>query len=339
VNHAFWVHLAMALGATTVAAPNAAAQPPDGTISSFTGNLASSACINPEGLTVDYRGNFYVGSASTKPTGAICQFTSQGVLAKVIRIPAGASGLVSLLGIRFEGEHTVFALDFADSLAHKGTVNGRVIAVDTDSGSVTTIATGFSFPNGIAEDPERNLYISDSLQGTITRMGRDGTNKTVWASGPLLAGNSKTPLPLGANGIQFDRFFQNMYVANTSYRRIIRIPVGPGWTAGTAVVFADGPTIDASQSTTKSLMNPDGLTLDLFGNIYVAANAAGEIQVLSPAGQLVARYGDTTLPVNFPASPLFVGNQLYFTNVSLHNGGVNSSVAVLQNDLPGSPPP
>ena len=61
MNHAFWVHLAMALGATTVAAPNAAAQPPDGTISSFTGNLASSACVNPEGLTVDHRGNFYVG--------------------------------------------------------------------------------------------------------------------------------------------------------------------------------------------------------------------------------------------------------------------------------------
>ena len=56
------------------------------------------------------------------------------------------------------------------------------------------------------------------------------------------------------------------------------------------------------------------------------------------SAQLVARYANATLPVDVPASLVFLGNQLYFTNLSLFDGGVNSSIAVLQTQLPGLPP-
>jgi sugar lactone lactonase YvrE len=315
-----------------------------GTISPFTGNIATiqqAACSQPEGLTIDFHGNFYIASAAiTTATGHICEFDPHGTLTRVISIPAGPSQVISLLGVQFQAPHTIFALDFAGTLSPKLPANGRVLSVNTETGAVTTIASGFTFPNGIAEDLLGNLYVTDSFQGTITRMRQDGSNKTVWSSDPLLSGNgsSNPGLPIGANGIQFDLFFQHVYVANTINRRILRIPVGPGFTAGTPEIFADGATLDQSQPTPGSLKGADGLTLDLFGNVYVAANAANEIQVLTPGGQLVARYGNTNLPVDTCASPLFVGNQLYFTNVSLLKGGLNSSVAVLQTALPGLPP-
>lgn len=316
----------------------AAAAPPVGTISSFSGNLSSSVCTNPEGITIDPLGHIWTGSAKIAPTGDICEFDWRGGLRRSISIPAGPGGLVALLGVHFEGWHTVIATDFADTLVHPGSTNGRVLSVNTLTGVVTTLASGFAFPNVIAKDLRGNLYVTDSFKGTITRMGRDGSNQTVWASGGLLTGNPAAPLPIGANGIAFDFLFRNLYVANTSNRRIVRIPVAANGNAGTPEVFADGPTIDAAQSTTNALLGVDGITFDLFGNLYVAANANNEIQVLSPSAALTARYSSPALPVDVPASLLFVGRQLYFTNLSLFNGGVNSSIAVLEAPLPGLPP-
>jgi len=329
--------LSAAIGGAAIPRP-AAAAPPVGTISPFTGNLATSVCVNPEGLTVDLLGHFYTGSAKIAPSGIVCEFESNGTFKKSFAIPAGPGGLVALLGVHFQGLHTVFALDFADTLVHPGATNGRVLSLNTLTGVVTTIASGFAFPNGMADDLHGRLYVTDSFKGTITRMNQDGSDQTVWASGGLLAGDPTAALPIGANGIAFDFFFNSVYVAVTSFRRIVRIPVTANGDAGTPVVFADGPTIDVNQSTTKSLLGADGITFDLFGNLYLAANAANEIQVLSPSAHLVARYANTTLPLDVPATPLFVGFQLYFTNLSLFDGGVQSSVAVLQAPLPGLPP-
>ncbi len=333
-----WIQVVLAVAVTAIAAP-AAASPPVGTISPFSGNISLTPCINPEGLSIDFQGNFYTGSAKGAPIGAVCEFQPNGAFKRSIPIPAGPGKVVSLLGVLFEGPHTVFALDFADTLVPGGgKTDGRVLSVDTVSGMVTTIASGFTFPNGIAEDLFGRLYVADSFQGTITRMAQDGSGKIVWSASALLAGNPAAPLPIGANGIAFDLFFQHVYVTNTSFQQIIQIPVQHDGSAGTAQVFADGATIDANQHITNALDGADGIAFDLFGNLYVAANANAEIQVISPAAQLVARYSSTTLPVDVPASLLFLGNQLYFTNLSLFDGGVNSSIAVLQTQLPGLPP-
>jgi len=333
-----WMHLVLVAGISTLAAP-AAAAPPVGTISPFTGNIANTPCVNPEGLSIDFEGNFYTGSAATTPTGAVCEFSPTGAFVRSIPIPAGPGKVVSLLGVLFEAPSTLFALDFADSLVPGSSqTNGRVLSVNTVTGAVTTIGSGFSFPNGIAEDLFGNLYIADSFSTKITRLAQDGSHKIMWASSSLLAANPSAALPLGANGIAFDLFFQNVYVSNTSEQTIIRIPVEREGNAGTPVVFASGATIDATQNTTNALDGADGIAFDLFGNLYVAANANAEIQVISPSAQLVARYTNPSLPVDVPASLVFLGDHLYFTNLSLFDGGAHSSIAVLQTALPGIPP-
>jgi sugar lactone lactonase YvrE len=333
MRKASWNHLFFAAAATLVALP-AQASTPAGTISPVTGNLLNTDCVNPEGITVDFQGNIYTGSAKIAPVTHICKFDHNGVFVKSVTIPAGPGGLTPLLGIHFEAPHTIIALDFANTLVNRTANQGRVLSVNMESGVVTTIADGLSFPNGIAEDLAGYIYVSDSFQNKILRMRQDGSNKTVWSADPLLAGNTSIPgLPIGANGIQFDTFFQHMYVSNTSNRRIVRINIGPNWTAGAAEIFADGSTMDA-----KALLGADGITFDLFGNLYVAANAANEIQVLSPSAQLIARYSNPTLPLDTTASPIFWGTQLFFTNLSLLDGGINSSVAVLQTSTFGLPP-
>jgi sugar lactone lactonase YvrE len=296
---------------------------------------------------MDFLGNIYTGSAKLAATTHICKFDHHGAFVKSVKIEAGPGGIAPLLGVHFEPPHTVIALDFANSLASPpasfGFNNGRVLSVDMESGVVTTIADGFAFPNGVAEDLLGRLYVADSFHGTITRMNQDGSGRTVWSADPLLKGVGGAGLPIGANGIAFDTFFQHVYVSNTSQRLIVRIPVGQGWTAGAAEIFADGAAIDGATGT--ALKGADGIAFDLFGQLYVMANAVNQIQVLSHSGQLTTRYSNPSLdpPMDTTASPIFWGNQLYFTNLSLRNppatdSGVNSSVAVLQAPLPGLPP-
>ena len=342
MKSAMWIRSALMASILGFSAP-AAASPPVGTISPVTGNLFGTDCVNPEGLTVDWQGNLYTGSAAIAPVTHICKFDHNGVFVKSVPIPAGPGGVAPLLGVHFEPPHTVIALDFANTLASPpasfGNNQGRVLSVDMESGKVTTIASGFAFPNGIAEDWLGRLYVTDSFHGTITRMNRDGSNLTVWSADPLLKGVGGAGLPIGANGIAFDTFFQHLYVSNTSKRLIVRIDVGPGWTAGAAEIFADGAAIDGATGT--ALKGADGIAFDLLGNLYVMANAVNEIQVLSHAGLLTARHTASPTPaltLDTTASPIFWGNQLFFTNLSLADGGINSSVAVLQTPLPGLPP-
>ncbi len=158
----------------------------------------------------------------------------------------------------------------------------------------------------------------------------------IWASSALLTTIGFPPF--GANGVAFDRNQEFLYVANTGDSRVLRIPVLADGSAGPVEIFADGATIDARQGTTAALHGADGIMFDVRGNLYGCANQANEIQVLSPAGDLVARHaGSGNNALDFPASLVFDGRSLFVTNLSLFDGGVNSKLSVLGVPHPGLP--
>src|SRR5205823_5642222 len=148
----------------------------------------------------------------------ICVISTSGQI-REIPITPGASGVANLLGMLFEPHQGLYVTDLANGSAP----NGRLLRVDPVSGSVTTLASGFAAPNAIAQDRHRNLYVSDSFAGTITRVAPDGSSSEVWSSDPQLL-----PAPefaFGANGLAFDRDQKFLYVANTSTRKILKIAV------------------------------------------------------------------------------------------------------------------
>ena len=297
-------------------------------------------CPNPEGIAVDPRGNVYASSAPHVFGGAgpanVCVIGTSGQIREV-PIAAGAGGVTNLLGELFEPGQGLYVLDLADDAAVAGATDGRLLRVDPDTGAVATLATGFAAPNAIAQDRHRNLFVSDSFAGTVTRVAPDGSSRTVWSGDPLL--RPAAEFPFGANGLAFDRNQEFLYVANTSTRRILRVPVLPDGSAGTAQVFADGDTLNARQGTTDALVRPDGIMVDVRGNVYVCANVSGEIQVLAPDGSaIVARYaGSGANALDFPASLVFRGRQVFISNLSLLDGGVHSKVSVLEVPYPGLP--
>jgi sugar lactone lactonase YvrE len=297
-------------------------------------------CPSPEGIAVDPSGRLYTSSVPTAPGGAnICVLSPEGKLIDRIAVaPDPVAGFTNLVGELFQPGRGLYVADFADDVfIHPTSKNGRVLLVNPHSHKVTTLATGFTFPNGIAQDREGNLFVTDSVPGQVFKVTRDGSTKTLWSADDLLT--SHQAFPIGANGIAFDRSQRFLYVSNTADRRIIRIPVDEDGAAGKAEVFADGPTIEAAQNTTNALLGPDGIMFDVKGNLYVCDNTANEVQVLSPKGtRLLARYkgtGDTAF--DQAASLVFRNRTLYVSNLSLNDHGLHSKISVLRVPFRGLP--
>jgi len=316
-----------------------ACAPHVGTIQNFGPNLQQAVggqCRQPEGLTIDPSGNLYVASNSDTATtvGHVCVLNPRGQLTDVIDIPAGAVPAVDLLGELWE-DGQFYVLDQADDVAP----HGRLLLVNPQTHAVSTIADGFAFPNGITEDTHGLLYVTDSLQGAIYRIAPGTRQVSVWVQNPLLQ-TTNPDLPVGANGITFDRDQHNVYVTNTGNRQVLRIPVDSNGNAGAITVFADGATIDQQLGlpAPTALFGADDIRIDVRGNLYVLANHANEVQVLSPDAHLTHRYSGTGAnALDFDASGVFAGTTLYITNTSAADGGINSKVSTLQTPFPGLP--
>jgi len=293
-------------------------------------------CPNPEGIALDPAGNLYAASfpllqTQRTPSANICVLNAGGTMVDKFAIAPGPAGVTNLLGELFSGG-SLYVVDFANGTAP----NGRFLRVDPSTHAVTVLASGFAAANAIAEDAAGNFFISDSFAGTITKVAHDGSSQRIWKQDVLLTTQGQPPF--GANGVAFDRLQRFLYVANTGDSRVLRIPVLADGSAGPVEIFADGATIDAQQQTTEALHGADGIMFDVAGNLWVCANQANEVQVVSPRARLIARYdGVGANALDFPASLVFEGRRLFVTNLSLTDGGVNSKLSVMTALRPGLP--
>jgi len=290
-------------------ASGSAASPEIGVVRDFGSNLTPN-CPHPEGIAVDARGNVYASSFT--PTGTICVLDSTGALTDVISIGS------PLIGMLCEESQGLYVIDFG---------HASLLLVDPATHASRTIASGpLGGPNALAQDRHKNLYVSDSFGGRIWKIAPGGTT-TVWKQDARLT-TAGFP-PFGANGVAFDRSEANLYVANTGDDRVLRIPVNPDGSAGAVSVFATG--IDGA----------DGIAFDVRGNLYVCANQADEIAVISPAGSRIATYrGTGAAALHFPASLVFKGRDLFVTNLAFDhsfNSLPDSKVSVLTVPFPGAP--
>ena len=305
---------------------------PVGTVVNFGPNLQTTGaglCRQPEGLTIDPEGNLYAASNSDSATtfGYVCVINKDGNLVDLIPVAAApGAAAVGLLGELWENG-SLYVLDQADNIVP----HGRILKIDPRTHQVTTVASGFAFPNGMAEDRRGRIYVTDSLLGTIFRFSPDDGKVTAWFSDLTLISQNPNQ-NVGANDLAFDADEHFLYVDNAGNRQVLRVPIGEDGQPGKIQLFADGATIEKKLNLTGPvvLYYADGMEFDVEGNLYVMANIANEVDVFSPQGALIHRYSGTgNNALDFNASAVFKGRLLFMTNMSATDGGINSKLSVL----------
>jgi sugar lactone lactonase YvrE len=268
-------------------------------------SLDPSANEFTEGLAVDHRGNIYVGLLFQ---GAILKISPDGGRSILATLPLGDTGLGLIVGLAADDAGNVYVADDTFEAATQGI--WRVSPTGEVERYAALDPTGF--PNGLAFDDRGNLYVTDSGLGTIWKIDRGGGTATAWSSSPLLSGDPSFD-NFGANGIAFWR--GDAYVSNSDRSSIVRVPMNPDGTAGTATVYTADPTLGYA----------DGITFDTHGNLYVASSSGSNtlerispdrtIQTLATAADGL----DYTASVAFGTSHGEHGT-LYFTNAGITFG-------------------
>jgi sugar lactone lactonase YvrE len=265
-----------------------------------------------EGLTVGPDGNIYVPTFGFNTTGALSGPATLFIISpsgNIVRQVTITGSSPHILGLAFNpATGVLWVLDFGA---------GKVLSVDPTTGNSSVLAGPIanSGLNALTFDTHGNGYVSDSFNGTIWKIPSTGGAPMAWSSGPLLGpGMGLTP-PFGANGVEFNNERTALFVADTAFHQIIKIPVNPDGSAGAASIFVSG--INA----------PDGIMFDRDDNLWICANQEDEIVVIDKTGKVIAKLGDfrgidengIAKGLLFPASLAFSkdGETLYVSNLTL----------------------
>ena len=161
------------------------------------------------------------------------------------------SDLMNATSIAFDREGQMYVSSRNDEAVYKVAPNG----------TMSTYAEGMGVATGIAFDPEENLYVGDR-SGTIFKIARD---RQIFVFATLEPSVSAYHIAFGPHG--------DMFVTGPSTSSFDCVyKVDPH---GTVSVFYRG------------LGRPQGLALDVDGNVYVAASLAGKrgLVKITPQGK------------------------------------------------------
>jgi len=167
---------------------------------------------------------------------------------------------------------------------------GNVVSLISQSGMVSTLASGFSNLWGVVSDANGNLYVANNGNGTVLLITPTGVVST-FASGL----NGPAGLVMDANS--------NLYVAVPADGSVVKITP-----AGAMSTFASG------------FGYPQYLAIDGKGNLYVSNYSEGNVSVVTPEG-MVSTYASG---FNNPQGLIFDGSG----NLYVADSGNNTVVLV-----------
>jgi uncharacterized protein (TIGR03437 family) len=273
--------------------------------SGFTGDGGPATAANlafPAAITFDSAGNMYIADASNSRVrkvatdGTISTFAGTGDFGDFGDTNvATKAGMNRPYGVAVDKAGNVYIADTYNDAIRKVAASSSIMT--TFAGTVQGFggdgggATGalMDTPTALVLDAAGNLYIADTGNNRIRKVGTDGNISTFAGSGAVnSSGDGGPATSAGLNnpeGLAIDSA-GNLYVADTADHLVRKI--SPDGTITTVAGNGNGGfSGDGGPATQASLYYPKGLVVDpLSGNLYISDWLNSRVRVVTPDGNI-----------------------------------------------------
>lgn len=283
------------------------------------GGPATAAALNtPQAAVYDSKGNLYISDLGNN---RIRRVTPAGIISTIAGSatigfsgdggPASRALLNAPGALAIDADDNVYFIDRGNSRVRRINTQGVITTV---AGNGSTGATGdggpataasFNSAEALAFDRTGNLYLADSGNHRIRRIGRDGMISTIAGTGregsspdgaAALGGaiNFPTGLAFDAAGLLHFSDTQNGRIRQITANGTLRTVAGTGQL---------GFTGDNGPATAARLNGSFGLAFDRQGNLLIADRDNFRLRTISPAGVIATLAGNARFRFNPPNTP------------------------------------
>ena len=287
------------------------------------GGPATSARLDElGGIVADAAGNIYIADRGNS--------LIRKVTAGVISTFAGAGG-------EFVGPSDV-GVDGAGNLYVADAGNQRVVKVDSKTAAISALVTNVSV-YGLAVDTAGNVYFSDIFSNRVRRVAAGSGTATVVAGNGVEGFSGDGGLATAAQlsqptGVAVDAA-GNLYIADNDNNRVRRVDAATGVIS---TIAGSGPAGnsrasfggDGSVATSAFLNQPNGVTVDRAGGIYIADTINQRIRKLAGTTAPLITSGGIT-PVYSAANVIQPGSW-----ISIYGVNLAKDTVLWNNDFPKS---
>ncbi len=271
-----------------------------------TGSALSVQLNFPMGVAVDSAGNLLIAD---QINGRIRKVALDGTITTVAgKLTRGFTGDGAAATSAELNNPTAIAFDASGNMFISDTRN-HVIRKVVSAGTISRFAgTGvpglftatselaneseFETPIGVAADKAGIVYISDTRNNLIRKVGTDGKISTFVGTG---AGMSNP------QGLAFDSA-GNLYVSDSHNHRVLKVTPAAEVTvvAGTGLPGFSG---DGGLATEARLQYPMGIAVDASGNLFIVDSVNGRIRVVLENGRIATVAGNGSFGGNGDGGP------------------------------------